>query len=457
MRTIAAVALLLVAGGVRAQEADRRAFERALLEELIEIDTSDGTGGTAVAARVMARHLRAAGLPEADIQILEHRPGYANLVARLRGTGARRPILLMAHMDVVPALASDWSFDPFEFREQDGYYFGRGTSDNKAGVAAIVANLVRLKREGFVPNRDLIAVLTGDEETTMDGIRWLVSQRRDLIDAALALNSDGGGGELRDGEPSTFSIQASEKVYVTWEIEFTNPGGHSSLPVPDNAIYRLAQALVRLSEHRFPMRLNEVTREYFARTAERAAPGEAADIHALLADGDAAAADRLSSRAWYNSLLRTTCVATQLAAGHAENALPQSARAVVNCRVLPDEDPAAVEATLRSVIGDEAAILRRIYEPVASPPSPLDPEVVAPIAEVVQEVWPGALIVPEMSTGATDGLYVRNGGIPVYGVSGIFAEPDDVRAHGRDERIGVEAFHDAVRFWYGMIKALSAP
>jgi len=457
MRFPAVFALILLASGAGAQDAERKAFERSLLEELVGIDTSDGTGGTVLAARAMAGHLRAAGLPAEDVQVAESRPGYANLVARYRGTGSRRPILLMAHLDVVPALASDWSFDPFELREEDGYYYGRGTSDNKAGVATIVANLVRLKREGFVPDRDLVAVFTADEETTMDGIRWLVAERRELIDAAFALNTDGGGGELREGEPSAFSIQASEKVYATWEVGFTNPGGHSSLPVPDNAIYRLANALVRLSQHRFPMRLNEVTREYFAKTAERAAPDEAADIRALLASGDRSASERLSQRAWYNALIRTTCVATQLAAGHAENALPQSARAVVNCRMLPDEDPAEVEATLRRVVGDDSATLRRIYAPVASPPSPLAPEILEPIGAVVEQVWPGALIVPEMSTGATDGLFVRNGGIPVYGVSGIFAEPDDVRAHGRDERVGVEAYHDAIRFWYGMLKALASP
>jgi acetylornithine deacetylase/succinyl-diaminopimelate desuccinylase-like protein len=457
MRSLAVVASLLLAGAAAAQEAERRAFERALLEELVEIDTSDGTGGTVAAARAMARHLRTAGIPAEDIQILEQRPGYANLVARLRGTGARRPILMMAHLDVVPALLRDWSFDPYELREQDGYYFGRGTTDNKAGVATIVANMVRLKREGFVPDRDLIAVFTADEETTMDGIRWLASERRELIDAAFALNSDGGGGELRDGEPSVFSLQASEKVYVTWEIELTSPGGHSSLPAPDNAIYRLAGALVRLAEHRFPVRLNAVTREYFARSAERVAPRQAADIRALLETGDAASAERLSELAWYNALLRTTCVATQLAAGHAENALPQSARAVVNCRLLPDDDAGAVEATLRHVIADDTAMLRLVYAPVASPPSPLSPEVLEPIEAVVARLWPGAPVVPEMSTGATDGLYVRNAGIPVYGVSGIFAELDDVRAHGRDERIGVEAYHDAVTFWYGMLEALASP
>lgn len=459
MRTlpIAVLALLAMAASP-AQAQDPRALERALLEELIEINTSDSAKRTREAAEAMARHLIAAGLPAADVRVIETTPGYACLVARYRGTGqGEKPLLLMAHLDVVPALREDWSFDPFEFREEDGYYYGRGSSDNKAGAATLVASFIRFRREGFVPRRDLIMVLTGDEETSSDGIRTLLAKHRDLVDAAYALNTDSGGGELRDDKPVAFSVQTAEKVYLTFQLEVRNRGGHSSVPEPDNAIYRLAAALDRLSRFAFPIRLNETTRATFLQASGTQPAAIAADMRAVVQSGgrDTAAARRLATVApWYNAQLRTTCVPTRLAGGHADNALPQLARATVNCRLLPDHPPDSAEATLRRVLADTAIRVARSAQPTLSPPSPLAREVMQPIERLVGRMWPGAVIVPEMSTGATDGLYVRNAGIPVYGVSAVFERIDDVRAHGRDERIGVKAYHDAAAFWYELLKAV---
>jgi len=399
---------------------------RDILEELIEIrSTAAAVENTVVAAEAMARRLLDAGFPQEDVQVVVGPgPQIGNLVVRYRADDdGQKPILFMAHLDVVDALRSDWSFEPYEFREENGYFYGRGTSDNKAGCVTIVANFIRLKQEGFQPKRDLIGVLTGDEETDGTGIDWLVREHRELIDAAFAINSDAGGGATIDGKPHRFTVQASEKIYLTFHLEVKNPGGHSSIPRPDNAIYRLMAALSSLSEYTFPVHLNEVTRT------------------------------RLSS--FYNAMLRTTCVATRLKAGHADNALPQTARATVNCRILPNESPDDIEAKLREVISDDAVSLTRVNDPVQSPPSPLDPAVMAPIAEIVEAMWPGVPILPRMSTGATDGLYVRNAGIPVYGVSAIFDDPDDVRAHGRDERVPVKSFYEANEFWYRMLQALS--
>jgi acetylornithine deacetylase/succinyl-diaminopimelate desuccinylase-like protein len=450
----ACIALVVLTQAASAQQADPRARERAILEELIEIDTSNPLR-TGDAARAMARHLVAAGIPEADVRVMAVVPGVESLVARMRGSDPTlKPLLLMAHLDVVGARREDWSFDPFEFREVDGYFYGRGTNDNKAGAATLVANFVRYKEEGFVPKRDLIIVLTGDEETTGDSIRTLVEKHRPLIDAELALNTDGGSGELRDGKPVGFGVQTAEKVYLSFTLEVRNKGGHSSLPEPDNAIYRLAEGLTRLSKFEFPVRLNETTRAFFTRYAESQPAEVAADMRAVAQRTDADAARRLSAIPYYNSVMRTTCVATQLQAGHAENALPQMARATVNCRMLPDDPPDGVEAELRRILGDPAITISRVTPPTPSPASPLRADVMQPVERLVAQIWPGAAVVPEMSTGATDGLYTRSAGIPTYGVGAIFDRIDDVRAHGRDERVGVQAYHDAARFWYELVKAI---
>jgi acetylornithine deacetylase/succinyl-diaminopimelate desuccinylase-like protein len=363
---------------------------------------------------------------------------------------------MLAHLDVVPALREDWSTDPFTLVEQDGWWYGRGTEDNKAGAAFLVCNLIRARRDGFVPDRDWIVALTSDEETNSAGIQWLVTEGRALIgEAELALNTDAGGGIIVGGRDQMFMVQASEKVYLTFELEVTDKGGHSSVPNPDNAIDALARGLVRLAAHRFPVSLNEVTRGFFARSAEFADAAQAADMRAVASESpDSAAAARLSDSPFYNALLRTTCTATRLEAGHADNALPQTARATVNCRILPGEPIDAVESTLNAVVADPRIRIGRKREPTASPPSPLRPEIMEPIEELATEMWPGVVVVPEMSTGATDGLYVRNAGIPVYGVGAIFGDPEDARAHGRDERVSVTRFYEALEFWNRLMRRL---
>ena len=315
---------------------------------------------------------------------------------------------------------------------------------------------MRYKQEGFVPARDLVMVLTGDEETAGEGIQGLVEQHRNLVDAEFALNTDAGGGELRDGKPVAFSVQTAEKVYLTFQLEVRNKGGHSSLPEADNAIYRLSAGLGRLAKFNFPVRLNETSRAAFTQGAATQPAHLAADMRAVARNADPAAARRLSAVApYYNAQLRTTCVATRLFAGHADNALPQLARATVNCRMLPDDPPDSVEAVLRRVLADTAIRISRDRPPTLSPTSPLRPEIMHPVERLVKRMWPGAVIVPEMSTGASDGLYVRNAGIPVYGVSAVFERIDDDRAHGRDERIGVKAYHDSAAFWYELVKQLA--
>jgi acetylornithine deacetylase/succinyl-diaminopimelate desuccinylase-like protein len=457
LRAISTALLALLVTAAAAQT-DHRSRQRDFLRELVEIDTGPTGRATIAAAEAMARHLHAAGFPDEDVRVISVVPGIGNLVARYRGTGTGgRPILLMAHIDVVEALGEDWSFAPFEFREIDGYYYGRGTHDNKAGAAMLVSNFIRYREEGFRPVRDLIIVLTGDEETTGDSIRLLLEQHRDLVDAEYALNTDSGGGELRGGRPVAFGVQTAEKVYLSFALEVRDKGGHSSVPTADNAIYRLAAGLTRLADFAFPVRLNETTRAYFDRAAAQQPEAIARDMRALAASNDEDAARRLSAASpVHNALMRTTCVATQLAGGHAENALPQLARAVVNCRILPDHPADDIERTLGAVLADPSIEISRLDPPVPSPASPLRPDVMEPIEALVGEMWPGVVVVPEMSTGATDGAFTRNAGIPTYGVSAVFEELDDVRAHGRDERIGVEAFHRAAEFWYRLVKRLAS-
>jgi len=433
-----------------------------IYKELVEINTTTDAdpGGTTRAAEAMAARLRAAGFPASDVQVVSSGPRDGNLVARLRGSGAsrRKPILLLAHLDVVAALKEDWSpdIDPFKFTERDGYYYGRGTGDDKAMAAIWVANLIRMKQEGYVPDRDLIVALTADEEGgDHNGVDWLLKNKRDLIDAAYALN-EGGGGFLKNGKPFSHNVQAAEKVYYDFTWEVRNRGGHSSRPVKDNAIYRLSEALARLSKFDFPVRLNEVTRGYFERLATVETGQVAANMRALARNpNDTAAARRLSAHPVYNSTMRTTCVATQLQGGHAPNALPQLARANVNCRVLPDHDIADVRETLVRVAGDTAVHVSPTPERRGGPPSPLSDEVMRPVERLTREIWPGIPVVPVMGTGATDGWYLRAAGIPTYGVSGLFGDMDDSRAHGRDERVLIKSYFDAHEFLYRLLKELS--
>jgi acetylornithine deacetylase/succinyl-diaminopimelate desuccinylase-like protein len=434
-----------------------QSLAREILEELVEINTTDSVGDTTVAAQAMATRLEKAGFPKEDLHVLGSHPRKGNLVARYRGTGARPPLLLLAHLDVVEARPEDWSFDPFEFREQDGYFYGRGSSDDKAMAAIWVANFIRMKEEGFTPDRDLIIALTADEETgDHNGVAWLLENHRALIDAAYCLN-EGGGGAMRHGTYLSNGIQLSEKVYMTVQLEVTNPGGHSSLPERDNAIYHLAEGLSRLAKFDFPVRLDEITRAYFERTAEVEGGEIGAAMKGVTANPpDPRAVARLSEVPHYNALMRTTCVATEIEGGHAENALPQTARATVNCRMLPGDSPDDVRRTLVEVLADEAISMTTTSNPIPSPPSPLDPEIIGPVERVTDDLWPGIPLIPTMLTGATDGLSLRNAGIPTYGLSGLFADLDDVRAHGRDERIGVKQFFDGQEFLYRVVRALSS-
>lgn len=427
-----------------------------IYRQLVEIPSVSGSEAAETILSATAMRLRAGGFATEDV-VIAGPDGARVLLARLAGTGARPPLLMLAHLDVVPALREDWSTDPFTLVEQDGWWYGRGTGDNKAGAAILVVNLIRAKRDGLVPDRDWVVALTTDEETNSDGIKWLVTEGRELIgEPALALNTDAGGGIVQGGRETMFEVQASEKVYLTFELEVTDKGGHSSRPTPDNAIHALARGLARLADHRFPVSLNEVTRGFFARSAAFQAEPAAADMRAVAADpSDPAAAARLAESPYYNALLSTTCVATRLEAGHADNALPQTARATVNCRILPGEPIDAVESTLNEVLAEPRIRVSRKREPTASPPSPLSLEVMGPIEAIVGEMWPGIAIVPVMSTGATDGLYVRNAGIPVYGVSAIFDDPDDDRAHGRDERVAVARFYEALEFWNRLARRMS--
>src|SRR5437868_9730612 len=341
---------------------EARQLTHDIYKQLIEINTTDSIGNTTTAAEAMAARLRAAGFPAADVQLLAPNPRKGNLVARLHGSTNAKPILLLAHLDVVEAKREDWSLDPFTFTEKDGYYYGRGTSDDKAMAAIFIANLIRYKHEGWIPKRDIIVALTADEETgDYNGVSWLLQQHRDLIDAAFALN-EGGGGRLQDGKRIYNGVGASEKVYVSFKLETHNKGGHSSVPRPDNAIYELADGLTKLEKYQFPVELNEVTRAYFDRMSKLEEGTTAADM-AAVARGDADAAARLSSTAVYNALMRTTCVATRLEGGHADNALPQMARATVNCRVLPGDSADDVRTTLINVLNDPGIEVTWIDKP----------------------------------------------------------------------------------------------
>jgi acetylornithine deacetylase/succinyl-diaminopimelate desuccinylase-like protein len=429
-----------------------------IYKELVEINTVTETGDTGRAADAMATRLRAAGFEGADVQVFKPAPRKGNLVARLHGTGARKPILLLAHLDVVEAKREDWSTDPFKLVEKDGYFYGRGSGDDKYMAAAFVANLVRYKQEGYRPDRDIILALETDEETldaNAVGMQWLLKNHRDLIDAEFALN-EGGGVGLKRGKPIRNSVQTSEKVTFTYRLEATNKGGHSSVPSADNAIYHLAEGLARLARFSFPMNLNSTTRQSFERAAELETPQTAADIRsALSASPDPAALARVSANPAYNAQLRTTCVATMLEGGHAYNALPQMARAVVNCRIIPGEKIDDVTATLVRVLADDQISATPIVQPVLSAPSALDETLLAAIDKTSAEFWPGVPIVPIMSAGGTDGSFLRNAGIPTYGHSGLASDVDDVRAHGKDERVQVKAFLDGQEYLYRLVKRLS--
>jgi acetylornithine deacetylase/succinyl-diaminopimelate desuccinylase-like protein len=451
-----ALSAVLAQTGSTDLSADQR-LAREIFQQLIEINTTDSVGDTTASAKAMAERLKAAGFPDEDVKVLGPNPRKGNLVARLRGTGARKPILLLAHLDVVEAKREDWSFDPFKFLEKDGYYYGRGTSDDKAMAAIFIANLIRFEKEGFKPDRDIIVALTADEEGgDFNGVEWLLKNHPQLIEAEFGIN-EGGGGAMRSGKRLFNAVQASEKVYQSFLFEVKNKGGHSSRPVKENAIYQLAAALQRLAAFDFRVDLNEVTRSYFDRVSKIESGETAAAMKGVIKNPpDARGVAYLESVPAYNATMRTTCVATMLEAGHAENALPQTARATVNCRILPTETAEATRETLVKVVNDSRVAITPIREPKPSPPSPLTAEVMKPIETVTQQMWPGVPVVPVMSTGATDSLLLRKAGVPMYGTSGIFGDIDDGRAHGKDERIGVKSFYEGQEYLYRLVKAFAS-
>jgi acetylornithine deacetylase/succinyl-diaminopimelate desuccinylase-like protein len=461
------MALLCLIVGILAPPFTARAVEALspnqkltfdIYKELIEIDTRTATGDTARAADAMARRLRDAGFPEADIQVFSPAPKKGNLVARLRGTGALRPMLLLAHIDVVPASREDWSYDPFKLTEQDGYFYGRGTGDDKFMAATFIANLIRFRQENFKPDRDIIVVLETDEEIldrNAMGIQWLLQNHRDLIDAEFALN-EGGSVGLKEGKPIRNSVQTSEKISIGFQLDVRNKGGHSAVPGKDNAIYRLAEGLSRMSKFAFPVALNETTRLYLERLAQIEGGQIAADIRTVLSGSpDPATAARLSDDPAYNAILRTTCVATMLEAGTAINALPQLASAKVNCRILPTETVAQTKATLERVLADDQILVTQLGTPTLSAPSPLRDDILGPITKLSAEFFPGAVVLPTMSAGATDGSYLRNAGIPTYGHSGLAGDVHEFRAHGKDERVLVKSFFGGSEYLYRLTKTLS--
>jgi len=456
------LALLLSAPSIFAQAAPPpdQQLARDVFRELVEINTSYKGGATGPAAKAVADRFIAVGFPASDVRILGPQGDKdPNVIVRMPGSSTTaRPILLLAHLDVAEALRSDWSMDPFVLTERDDYFYGRGTYDIKGGAATLITALLRMKRDRVTPARTLILALTAGEEGGggYNGVQWLLANHRDLIDAELCLNVDGGDPLIKNGKRILRSVQSSEKLYLSYRLEVTNPGGHSSLPPKDNAIYHLTSALDRLAAYQFPVHLNETTRAYFARYAALESGQTAADMRTIAVDDkDAAAATRLSASPFYNAQLRTTCVPTMLDAGHAENALPQTARAIVNCRILPEETAEQTRDTLARVLADTTIKITPVQTPRPSVSSKLSPAIMGPVERVSARLLPGVPVIPQMETGATDGAYLRGAGIPTYGVSGIFIDMDDNRAHGRDERILVKEFYDGAEFISQLVRELS--
>ncbi len=435
-----------------------QALAHDLLSELISINTVHEQGTLRAAQALKARFL-AAGFPESDLTLVvipEH-PNQGQLIVRLPSKSPKaKPVLWLGHLDVVEARPEDWTVPPFKLTERDGWWYGRGTQDMKADDVAVAISLIRLKREGFVPDRDLIAAFTSDEESgDANGVDWLLKNRRELVDAAFVINPDAGGGAFKQGVRQAYGIQTSEKVYVTFQAEVTNKGGHSSIPEPDNAIYRLAEGLGRLSRFHFPVETTPTTRGMFAVNATQETGQTAADMVAVSKlPTDLAAAERLSQTPRLASRLRTTCVATQISGGHAENALPQRARASIQCRMIPVDTEAQVKARLEEVLADPDIKLTVLVPSAPAPDSPTDPNLFKRFGQVVAASWPGIQIMPHMDLGASDSIFTRVNGIPSYGLSTIWTDAEDNRAHGRDERIRPERFYEGVEFSYRLMKAL---
>jgi acetylornithine deacetylase/succinyl-diaminopimelate desuccinylase-like protein len=458
-----------LAWGAPMSDAETRTLAHDVFKQLIEINTTDSIGSVSVAARAMAQRLLDAGFSSADMAVLGPNDRKQNLVARYRGRKGTKlkPILIIAHLDVVEARREDWTTDPFQFVEKDGYYYGRGAQDMKSSDAIVVTDFIRLKKAGYVPNRDIILALTADEEGgKSNGVQWLLDNHRELIDAEYVLNPDSGGVVTDHGRPVTVEMEATEKLYADYELEATNPGGHSSLPRPDNAIYHVVDALAHLQTAPFPVEINPVTREYFTQLAQLDKSPRARDFRGVLeTPPDPGAIQRLSEDPRYNSTLRTTCVATMMDAGHAPNALPQRAQANVNCRIFPGHSQEEIRLELQKLFADPELKVRyksdagELFEHgsdrKAMVPPPLRADVMNALHSVAGRFWPGTPVVPIMETGASDSIYTMAAGIPSYGISGIAIDHDDNRMHGKDERIPVESFYRGVDFYYELLQKLS--
>ncbi len=437
--------------------ADNQKLAHDIFKDIIEIHSVHDVG-TKQVADVLAARLKAAGFTDVQELADPKYPNQVNVVTRLKGKGKGKPILWYGHEDVVEAKPEDWSLPPFKFTEKDGYFYGRGTSDMKDQDAAVAASIIRLKKEGFVPDRDIVVAFTADEEVgeKQDGLWYLLRAHRDLVDAEMLINPDGSSGSLENGKRQEFGLQTSEKTYVTYTLEVTNRGGHSSEPRPDNAIYQLANGLTRLEKFQFPFKTNATTRLYFARTAMLETGQARADMLAVAKDKmDLAAAKRLSKDVARNAILHSTCVATMLNAGHQENALPQRAQAVVQCRIMPSETVEGTKVALEKVLADPAIHVSVRGLVTIAPESPPTPALLSSVEKVVHSMWPGVPVIPAMSAGASDFIFTRNAGIPSYGISGAWEDIHDERAHGRDERREMGSFYESVEFTYRLMKELS--
>ena len=446
-----------------------RAEARDIFKQLIETNTTDTPkGNVTTGSAAMEKRFLDAGFPREDVHLLGPDAHKQNLVVRYRaaGTPDAKPVLFLCHMDVVEALPSDWHTDPFQFVEKDGYFYGRGTQDMKDGDAAMVATFLRMHREGYKPRRDLILALTADEEGgKFNGASWLVTQHRELVDAAYVINLDAGGVELDHGRLVVADVEATEKVYADYQVTALNPGGHSSRPRPDNAIYELTAALNKLAHYTFPFEMNPVTRTYFENLEKQESGQTAADIHAILATPpDSEAITRLGVEPSFYANFRTTCVATRLAAGHANNALAQTAQANVNCRIFPGHSPEEIRHGLIDLFADPKIVVKYVSDAGAvadtaperkamTPPAPIS-EVFEPLTRITQLIWPGVPVTPVMENGASDSIYFAQAGIPCYGYSAIALERDDDRAHGQDERLPVDSYWKSLDFFYAFSKAL---
>jgi acetylornithine deacetylase/succinyl-diaminopimelate desuccinylase-like protein len=461
-------ALLLASSSNAQMDQATKQLALDMFKQLVEINTTDSVGNVTTAAEAMAQRFRTAGFPESDIQILGPNDRKKNMVARLHGSGKHKPLLLIGHLDVVEARREDWTTDPFQFVEKDGFFYGRGTQDMKDDDAIMVATLIKMKQEGFVPDRDIILTLTADEEGGQsNGVNWLLKNHRDLIDAEFVLNPDELTVWTEHGKAMVVEVEAAEKTYSDYQLVVTDAGGHSSLPTPRNAIYQLANGLARLQHYKFPVELNDVTRAYYERMAKVETGQRSADMKAILRNPpDPAAAARLSQDVNDNAMLHTTCVATRFNAGHANNALPQRAEAIVNCRLLPDHTKQETRGTLVRIMNDPAVAVRYVSDvfevsdtvpgnPVFAPQA-LRQDVLGAVEKIAGDMWPGTPVIPTMARGASDGTYTSAAGMPTYEVAGVAVDRNDDREHGRDERVGVESFYRGLDFYYRFLKVLTA-